>query len=270
LRPRRPSGSSLLALVLAGIAVVAAASAARAEDPVVTQARAAYGFAAWPGRTVASRDGIDLAAIALPGLPRASLDLRAAPGGPVARIGFGGSMRATIHVEATPAAAQEALLQEIAACSRPLERLAGKRARGDVAFGASGPSGELLAFASANICAVVHGPSRFVAAIADRIEALVLASPEIDGRDDRTVATVRSIGPAPGTSDARAHAVGVAVDIAGACAHREAHAASGAIVEDTGGGLVLRASASGPVEITVELLSPRGWRTRKSAIVDAP
>jgi hypothetical protein len=296
-RRRSPAGAPLLgalALACAALAALAAPSAAqegqapapapaapakqhpseedRGAPPTLAEAiRAAaaerYAFESWPGRDGPSRDGIDLAALAAAVGPEAAARLRAAPGGPVATVATPpGATRALIWVEASPGEAHEALLTWLAGCTRPLERLEGKVARGDVAFAASSRgAGGAYAFAAANLAvAVVSEESGAAERAARALERLALAGPLLDGKRARTLAR-GALEPATDTAERAPGEIALDLRAQGAIA-REARA-EGAAVEEAGDRLTLRrADPLVRASLAVHLLSPRGWRTTVSHI----
>lgn len=257
------------ARVAIAVLLLAAAAAQAQEESPIDAAREAYGFAEWPGRREPARDGIALAEIGAPGLAVASRELRALPGGPVATIAFAGGAGVKVWVEDDPGAAQETLLEFLAGCARPLDRVEGKGAPGDVAFEARG-AGEaagdrLVAFARANVVAVVRGPAIAAQALAARIDALVAESPALGEKRPRTVPAVIELAPGASAAPRRAP---IRLAARGEIVRREVRAEGGASVDEgADGGLTLRARQAGRYAVEVHLLSPRGWRARAAAEV---
>lgn len=244
------------AFALALAFVLAAALPAVAGGSALERARERYGFAGWPGREGPSRDGIDLASLE-------GAHLRALPDGPVATFVHAESrVVARVWVEEAPAAAHERLIEFLAGSSGPLGRID----RGDIGFGADG----LVAFARANVCAVVRGSSAAagaVARIARMIDGLVERSPVLDGSRPRTSPEIVSIRAGDREGGRR---VRLLLDLRGEVVRREVRAEGGAFVDDDGpagaggGGLVLRAPRPGAYRVTVHLPGPRGWRASRT------
>lgn len=270
--------------VLALLVPLAGGAAARASD-----------MESWPAPEPAPRDGVPIAevGIGLEGLAVVHRRFDATEGAPVVTVGLARDrecpdgaavlpeVAVQVYVETDATAARKALRTFLEGCQRPLERLPSKDAPGDVAFGLDGTA---IAFARANVAAVVRwtgrGPATVpLAPIAAALDAQIRASPLVGAARPFTAPRVLRFAPragggaGTGAGGPGRSPVALALDVDGEVTARAFRSDRGTVQIDPRLGLVhvpAAGAGAGPARIEVLLLGPRGIRARAVTSVEPP